>query len=134
MEVPIPKSNVPPDLGRHDWGPFGEYEYLGPGTKYRAKQKAGVEPVDAIDKIAESHDMWYAITADHHNMRSPARGLADYGAGAAMVTSAFNPWADLDFKGRVFAVLAGEALMMQGLLRMNPATMLGMTVIDKLVY
>ncbi|HIB65828.1 MAG TPA: hypothetical protein EYO33_12145 [Phycisphaerales bacterium] len=38
-------------MAKHDWGPFGQYEYLGPGTPYKAKQKAGVVPVNQLDKI-----------------------------------------------------------------------------------
>lgn len=131
MEVPVPKSK---DLGIHDWGPFGEYEYLGAGTRYRAKQKARIRPVSDLDRIAESHDMWYAMSADTGGMRSGYRGLADYGAGAAMMTAAFNPWSDLDAKGRVLAFLAGDVLMIQGLLRLNPATWMGMRMLDKLFY
>jgi len=138
MEVPIRAvadfASSETDLGIHDWGPFGEYEYLGPGTRYRAKQKARIRPVSDLDKIAESHDMWYAMTADTHNMRSLYRGVADYGAGAAMMTAAFNPWSDLDWKGRVLAFAAGDILMIQGLLRLNPVTMMGMSLIDKLAY
>ena len=131
MEVPVAESK---DLGVHDWGPFGEYEYLGPGTRYRAKTKARIRAVSDLDRIAQSHDMWYSMSADTGGMRSGYRGLADYGAGAAMMTAAFNPWSDLDFKGRVLAFLAGDVLMIQGLLRLNPATWMGMKMLDKLFY
>jgi len=125
-----------PNLPSHDWGPFGKYEYLGAGTPYKEKQKARIRPVSDLDRIAESHDMWYDMSerTGPSTLRNVYRGVADYGAGAAMMTAAFNPWSDLDFKGRVLAFTAGDVLMIQGLLRLNPATMLGMTVLDWIFY
>jgi len=124
-----------PTLPVHDWGPFGEYEYLGVGTPYKRKMKAGIRAVNPLDRRAQQHDMWYSKTADiSHSQRSQYRGLADYGAGASMLIGAFNPYLDLSIGDRALAFMAGEVLMVQGLLRLNPATMLGMTVIDWLFY
>jgi len=53
LKVTEVKSQAPKKKGLpvHDWGPFGTYEYLGPGTPYKAKQKAGIVPVNQLDKI-----------------------------------------------------------------------------------
>jgi hypothetical protein len=123
----------------HDWGIFGEYEYLGAGTPYSAKQRAGVLPRNEIDRIAEYHDSQYSWTGQHvrpHSriLSSGMRGVADYGAGAAMMTAAFNPFSDLSFNERILGFVAGDVLMIQGLMRLNPATWLGMVFLDWLVY
>jgi len=51
-----------------------------------------------------------------------------------MMTAAFNPWSDLDFKERVLAYVAGDVLMIQGLLRLNPITIGPMAFFDWLFY
>jgi len=127
------------ELPTHDWGIFGEFEYLGAGTPYTKKREAGIKPRNDLDKIAMYHDSQYSWTAQHALpgtglMKSGQRGIADYGAGAAMMTAAFNPWSDLSFKERVLGVIAGEALMLQGILRLDPATYLPMVVVDLIFY
>jgi len=126
-------------LPKHDWGFFGEYEYLGVGTPYQKKMKAGVKPVNDLDKIAMYHDQQYSWTAQHTLpgtgiVTSGMRGISDYGAGAAMVNAALNPWSDLDFKDRALAFMAGDLLMVQGMLRLNPVTWGPMAFFDWLFY
>ena len=121
--VATPVSQLP----SHDWGLFGKYEYLGPGTPYTLKRRAGVKPKNDLDKIAMYHDSQYQWTQQHNfegtgMVKSMQRGIADYGAGAAMWTAAINPWSDLGFKERVLGIIAGEALMIQGVIRLSPST------------
>jgi hypothetical protein len=51
--IPIPprETSTPVQLPTHDWGIFGEYEYLGPGTPYTQKIEAGVQPRNDLDAI-----------------------------------------------------------------------------------
>jgi len=126
-------------LPSHDWGFFGEYEYLGAGTPYTAKRKAGILPKNDLDRIAMYHDSQYSWTAQHTIpgtglVTSGIRGVADYGAGAAMMTAAINPWSDLELKDRALAFVAGDVLMVQGLMRLNPVTWVGMALVDWLFY
>lgn len=132
-------ATAPVSLPTHDWGFFGEYEYLGPGTPYAAKRRAGIEPRSELDRLAMYHDSQYSWTAQHTlpggaMLTSGMRGLADYGAGAAMVTAAINPWSSLTMKERALAFVAGDVLMFQGILRLSPPTMLGMVFLDWLFY
>lgn len=129
-----------PNFSQHDWGPFGKYEYLGPGTPYTQKSKAGIKSRNDLDRLAMMHDSQYQMTEDRNYapglgiMKSGERGLYDYGAGAAMMTAAFNPWSDLDFTDRVLAFAAGEALMIQGAIRLSPPTYIVGIVLDILFY
>lgn len=142
MESPIPiqtDSRTEKRLPVHDWGPFGQYEYLGPGTPYREKQRAGIKPRNDLDQIAAYHDSQYAWTAEHSLpggalVTSGIRGISDYGAGSAMIVSAFNPWSNLSWKDRLLGVIAGTGLQIQGIIRLNPSTMVPMAVIDQAVY
>lgn len=129
----------PSQLPTHDWGYFGEYEYLGPGTPYTQKIEAGIQPRNDLDAIAQMHDSQYSWTAQHTVpgtglITSGIRGVADYGAGAAMVNASINPWSDLTMKDRVLAFGAGQGLMFQGILRLSPPTMLGAWMLDKILY
>ena len=140
--IPVPPdldTSSPSQLPTHDWGIFGEYEYLGPGTPYTQKIEAGIQPRNDLDAIAQMHDSQYSWTAQHTlpggaMVTSGIRGVADYGAGAAMMTAAINPWSDLTMKDRALAFVAGDVLMIQGILRLSPPTMLGMAVLDILLY
>jgi hypothetical protein len=132
-------ATPPVSLPTHDWGFFGEYEYLGPGTPYRAKRAAGILPRNELDRLAMYHDSQYSWTAQHTLpggavVTSGIRGVADYGAGAAMMTASLNPWSGLTMKERVLAFVAGDVLMIQGILRLSPPTMLGMVFLDWLFY
>ena len=134
----ISSSNIT-QLPTHDWGIFGEYEYLGPGTPYQKKIEAGIRPRNRIDRHSQFHDQIYSWTNKHQIpggrlITSGIRGVGDYGAGAAMVMDAFNPWSGLEVDARILGFVAGELLMMQGLLRLNPATMFPMAVVDWLFY
>ncbi|HIB65829.1 MAG TPA: hypothetical protein EYO33_12150 [Phycisphaerales bacterium] len=85
------------------------------------------------------HDAQYSWTGERTLpgtglLTSGMRGLADYGAGAAMMTAAINPWSGLGFGDRILGVVAGDLLMIQGLLRLNPATMGPMAIIDFFFY
>ena len=139
MPVPPVDTSTPAQLPTHDWGYFGEYEYLGPGTPYQKKMEAGIQPRNDLDAIAQMHDSQYSWTAQHTIpgtalVTNGMRGIADYGAGAAMMTAAINPWSDLTMKDRALAFVAGDVLMIQGILRLSPPTMLGMGIIDLLFY
>jgi len=141
MQPPFLQGVATPvaQLPTHDWGIFGEYEYLGPGTPYTKKRKAGVKPRNDLDKIAMYHDSQYVWSEQHNFLgtglsKSIQRGVADYGAGAAMMTAAFNPWSDLSFKERVLGVIAGEALMIQGLIRLAPETWIVGVGLDLIFY
>jgi len=135
IEKVVKKSELP----THDWGFFGKYEYLGVGTPYAAKTEAGTLPRNDLDAIAQMHDAQYAWTSQHTipgsgMITNGMRGIADYGAGAAMMTASINPWSDLTLKDRSLAFVAGDVLMIQGVLRLHPATMLGMSFLDMLLY
>lgn len=126
----------PSKLPIHDWGIFGEYEFLGPGTPYRRKIDAGVVFRNDLDKIAMYHDGQYSWS-DSHMMgiqKTIFRGYMDYGAGAAMTVATFNPWSDLTMKDRVLAFGAGQVLMTQGILRINPLFWLAGMTADLLFY
>ena len=132
-------ATPPVSLPTHDWGFFGEYEYLGAGTPYALKRRAGIEPVNELDRIAMYHDSQYSWTAQHTLpgtgiITSGMRGIADYGAGAAMMTASFNPWSGLTMKERALAFVAGDVLMVQGLLRLTPLTWGPMAFLDWLFY
>ena len=132
-------ATAPVSLPTHDWGFFGEYEYLGAGTPYTLKRRAGITPRNELDRLAMYHDSQYSWTAPHTLpggalVTSGIRGVADYGAGAAMVTAVTNPWSGLTMKERVLAFVAGDVLMVQGILRLSPPTMLGMVFLDWLFY
>jgi hypothetical protein len=135
MEKP-PKTK---EFPVHDWGVFGEYEYLGPGTPYTAKHRAGIRPRNRLDQIAYYHDQQYSWTEKHsipgtRVVTSGIRGISDYGAGSAMIVASVNPWSDLGFKDRVLGLIAGTGLQIQGILRLNPATMIPMAIIDQTFY
>ena len=141
MQPPFLQGVATPiqELPTHDWGMFGEYEYLGPGTPYTQKREAGVKPRNDLDKIAMYHDSQYVWTEQHNFLgtalnKNIQRGVADYGAGAAMWTAAINPWSDLGFKERVLGIIAGESLMIQGIIRINPATMIAGLMADLIFY
>ena len=132
MQPPLLQGVATPiqELPVHDWGIFGEYEYLGPGTPYTKKREAGVKP---------RNDSQYSWSEQHNFLgtglsKNIQRGVADYGAGAAMTVAAFNPWSDLSFKDRVLGALAGEGLMIQGVFRLAPETWLGGIMLDLLFY
>ena len=128
--------NKPARLPTHDWGIFGEYEFLGPGTPYRQKMAEGVEPRNELDRISMYHDGQYSWSESHMFgvQKNIFRGGMDYGAGAAMTLAAFNPWSDLTMKDRTLAFIAGQGLMTQGILRMNPAFWLAGATADLLFY
>lgn len=141
VELPSRKEG----LGTHDWGPFGRYEFLGAGTPWEAKHARGIKPRNVIDEMAYRHDRDYVRSGkrleEAGKMGVPARvftsmerGLYDYGAGAAMMTAAWNPFERLSGKDRVLGHAAGAALMVQGSLRLNPATALPMALIDWMFY
>lgn len=136
----VESSGVKADkLPVHDWGPFGKFEYFGPGTPYLRKQAAGVEPVNDLDRIAMYHDMQYSWTERHDLpggglVKSGMRGLSDYGAGAAMMTAAINPFSDLNVGQRILAWEGGVLLQVQGILRLNPATGAGGVLADIFLY
>ena len=66
--------------------------------------------------------------------RSALRGVADIGAGSAMMTAAYNPWADLGWTDRGYAAGAGVFLIAQGALRLHPVTMAPMAIVDALLF
>ncbi len=118
----------------HDWGVFGEYEYLGPGTPYTSKHRAGIKPKNRIDEIAMSHDRYYQETQDYPAGRSQVRGPVDFGAGSAMVNASVNPYNDLTWKDRILGFVAGSGLIIQGVARVHPVTTLPMGLLDYVVY
>lgn len=118
----------------HDWGGFGKYEYLGPGTPATWKTMQGVEPRNEIDRLAQEHDLYYAKTQDWPAYRSPVRGMVDVAAGSGMFLQSLNPWSDLDADDRVLGVIAGTGLMIQGALRVHPLTAGPMILIDWVFY
>jgi hypothetical protein len=127
------------ELPTHQWGIFGEYEYLGAGTPYTMKREAGVKPRNDLDKVAMYHDSQYRWTSQHNFLgtalsKNIQRGIADYGAGAAMWTAAINPWSDLGFKERVLGIIAGEGLMMQAAIRISPPTWIAGVGLDLIFY
>ncbi len=117
-EIAIQTFTDPAAVHRHDWGVFGEYQYLGKGTPARRKTGMGILPRDEIDRLAQEHDLYYVRTNDAIGMRSVARGFVDYGAGSAMVLQSLNPWANVD--SRTLGLIAGAALIAQGVIRLYP--------------
>ena len=122
-----------PDLGRHDWGPFGEYEFLGPGTRYSAKERAGIEGINDLDRIAKMHDAGYQHSSDVRSgaHRALERAYHDAGAGSAMILAGLNPWSDAPL---ILSVAAGVSLIAQAGLRIHPVTFLPMGVFDAIFY
>jgi hypothetical protein len=121
-----------PEFSRHDWGPFGKYEYLGAGTPYTQKRRAGIEPRNDLDKIAMYHDAGYSsYEGGSAAQRALIRSYHDLGAGSAMVTAGLNPWSDAPL---VLSVLSGAALIGQGLARIHPLTFVPMAIIDAVAY
>jgi hypothetical protein len=118
----------------HDWGGFGKYEYLGPGTPATWKTRQGIKPRNEIDRLAQEHDLYYAKTQDWPAYRSPVRGMVDVAAGSGMFLQSLNPWSDLDADDRVLGVIAGTGLMIQGALRVHPLTSGPMILIDWILY
>jgi len=138
MKVPVPGSK-PKEFPVHDWGVFGEYEYLGAGTPYTAKSRAGIKPRNELDQIAYYHDQQYAWTEKHSMtgtgvITSGARGISDYGAGSAMIVASLNPWSSLSWKDRLLGLVAGTGLQVQGIFRLTPAGWVVMPAVDKYVY
>jgi len=121
---------------------FPGYQYLGPGTKFKTRQALGIEPINDLDRVAYFHDSQYSRTGATNSSglpvmpvgRSPLRGVADLGAGSAMLTAAYNPWADLGWTDRGYAAGAGSVLIGQGILRLHPLTMAPMAIIDAIFY
>jgi hypothetical protein len=112
MQPPILQGVATPvqQLPTHDWGIFGEYEYLGAGTPYVLKRETGVKPRNDLDKIAMYHDSQYEWSKQHNQvLQNVERSVFDIGAGAAMVSQNTN-----------FSILAGVALISQGLIRVTP--------------
>ena len=94
------------ELPTHQWGIFGEYEYLGLGTPYALKMKAGTKPRNDLDKIAMYHDEQYLNSKGNNQSR---RALYDLGAGSAMINT-LHP----------LGLIAGTGLLIQGLTRITP--------------
>jgi len=121
---------------------FPGYQYLGPGTRYKTRQALGIEPINDLDRIAMYHDSQYSRTGAKGAAglpvipigRSPLRGVADLGAGSAMMNAAYNPWSDLTWTDRGYAAGAGAVLIAQGALRLHPLTMAPMALLDALFY
>jgi len=129
-----------PEFSTHDWGYFGEYEFLGPGTDYYGKRQADVKPRNRIDELAMMHDSQYEWTQENLNepqfavVKSMTRGLSDYGAGASMWLASLNPFNELSFKDRLLGLLAGEALMIQGAVRLSPVGWTAGPIVDRMIY
>jgi len=108
------------------------YNYLGPGTQYKKRQVLGIEPINDLDRIAMYHDAGYSsYTGGSYRTRLLTRGFHDFGAGAAMLTAAMNPWSDAPF---AMSTVAGAALIAQGIIRFHPLTALPMAIIDFTLY
>lgn len=132
LQSPGLKSS--PTLPTHDWGTFGEYEYLGAGTPWKEKKALGIKGVNRLDVIAESHDRYYSETSDWPAARSIVRGPVDFGAGSAMLNASFNPSNELSWKDRALGGIAGTALIIQGTARVHPVTALPMALVDYVFY
>jgi len=118
----------------HLWGynEYQDYNYLGPGTQYKKRQALGIEPINDLDRIAMYHDAGYdSYTGGGGARRALTRAYHDLGAGAAMVTAGFNPWSDAPL---ALSVIAGTALVGQGILRVHPATAVPMAIADYFLY
>jgi len=120
----------------HDWGMFGQYEYLGPGTPYVEKREAGISGINILDQQAMRHDAQYEATdgLTMPGIRSHVRGVADIGSGSSMLISSVNPWSSADTSERILSAAAGAALLAQGTLRLAPQTRLMMVVLDRIFY
>jgi hypothetical protein len=130
----VQEYNQPQDLRQHDWGAFGTYEYLGPGTPAVKKTRQGIAPRNEIDRIAQQHDLEYSRTADIRLGRSQVRAVSDFGAGSAMMVQSANPFTDLDWDERALGFLAGAGLAIQGTARAHPLTMPLMVIVDWVFY
>jgi len=122
MQPPFLQGVATPiqELPVHDWGIFGKYEYLGAGTPYALKREAGIKPRNDLDRIAMYHDSQYEFSKQHNQVvRNYERAVFDIGAGATMISQNTD-----------FSILAGVALVSQGLIRVTP---LGM-ILDLLFY
>ena len=121
-----------PEFGRHDWGPYGKYEYLGPGTRYAEKQEAGIQPVNDLDRISMFHDSGYdSYTGGGGAQRALTRAYHDIGAGSAMILAGLNPWSDAPI---TLSIGSGIALIGQGIARIHPLTAVPMAIVDVLAY
>lgn len=113
---------------------FDGYNYLGPKTQFRKRQRLGIEPVNQIDRIAMEHDRLYSQSARSEiPLRLATRALADLGAGGGMIIAAsFNQ--DLKHEDRVIGWVAGAGLITQGLIRTHFITAAPAAIIDYLLY
>ena len=120
----------------HDWGPFGEYQYLGAGTPFSRKSAAGVNPKNWLDTMAYGHDYYYEKSSGGTPglQRTITRGGADLIFGLGMIGSGFSPWSDLSLGDRALALGSGAALFTQGALRAHPVTALPMALYDWIAY
>ena len=126
------KVSFPGEYHLWDYNSRQRYNYLGPGTQYKKRQALGIEPVNDLDRIAMYHDAGYSsYTGGSSRSRLLTRGFHDFGAGAAMLTAAINPWSDAPF---AMSTLAGAALVAQGILRFHPLTAVPMMIIDFTLY
>lgn len=142
LKKTLKSADFPPTLSFKGEHHFPGYQYLGPGTKYKTRQSLGIEPINDLDRIAMIHDGQYSRTGSSNAAglpvmpigRSAVRGIADLGAGSAMMNAAYNPWSDLGWTDRGYAAGSGAALLVQGVLRLHPVTMLPMALIDSILY
>ena len=129
-----PSEKKTSQLPQHNWGPWGKYEYLGPGTPYTRKAKAGVAPRNWLDTMAYGHDHYYSQSKRLGPGRTIMRGGADIVFGGGMIGSGFSPWSDLSLSERVLALGSGSALVVQGGVRAHPLTALPMAIVDLVFY
>jgi len=118
----------------HLWGynEHQDYNYLGPGTQYKKRQALGIEPINDLDRISMYHDAGYSsYTGGSGARRALTRAYHDIGAGSAMITAGLNPWSDAPL---AMSIIAGTALIGQGLLRIHPVTAIPMAIIDAIAY
>lgn len=121
------------DLGYHNWGRFGRYEYLGAGTRATEKYQSGIKPVNALDRLAMKHDLDYVRTAGLP-LKRVKRAISDYATGSGMLLQTVNPWSDLTLGDRIFGTMAGSGLVIQGVARVHPITALPMAFVDWYFY
>lgn len=139
----VERITTQPIRHQHDWGVWGRYEYLGPGTPATRKYEAGVKPKNRIDQIAMKHDLDY-VEANRLYDKETGEGdwvamygtkvRADFMAGSAMVVSSVDPTADLSFGERFLSFGAGAGLLIQSGARVHPVTAPWMVVVDWLFY
>jgi len=112
---------------------FEGYQYLGPGTKFQRRQELGIEPINDLDRIAMFHDQGYENSKENRmgTSRALERGGYDLTAGIMMIGAAVNPMSDAPLG---LSLLSGTALLGQGLLRIHPATLVPMGILDILLY